>query len=420
MKTFYRIVAVFLFVSGCSQTDREGSEIFTHFQEIESPASSQSGQPFLSSGSDGVIYLSWIEPGMDKKHAFRLSRLEDNTWKEPTTIIEGDEFFVNWADVPSVFQSKDGIFAAHWLQSSAEWVYAYDIQMSISGDSGLTWSEPLTPHRDGTKTEHGFASFFNHPDGGFGVVWLDGREAKANITAEGHHAHSTDANAETDDWNMHLRSAYIRNDGSIGTELLLDGRVCECCPTAATETGNGIIVAYRNRSPDEIRDIFLVRYEDGTWSDPYPVHNDGWNIAGCPVNGPALASIGDYVAIAWYTAANDEARVYIAFSSDGGRSFTAPYIVNDGIALGRIAVDLLDDRSAFVLWIEVTEENAGLMVRRIFADGTAGNPEKIATVSDDRFSGYPRMVRNDDTVIFAWVDTFGESIVKTAIATLAN
>lgn len=411
MNIKYILFVLIFFIYGCSSSDRIDSEIFSSFREIGSPASSNSGQPYLFPSADGQIYMSWIEPGIEKKHAFRFTTFDGNCWGEPHTIIEGNAFFVNWADVPSIFQSKDETLAAHWLESSGEWIFAYDVRMSLSDDGGLTWSEPMTPHRDGTQTEHGFASFFNHPGGGIGIAWLDGREAEEHESAGGDHAHSGD-------WNMHLRSSIIQSNNQLADELVLDNKVCECCPTAATETHDGAIIAYRNRTDDEIRDIYIVRYANGVWTEPYSVHNDGWNIAGCPVNGPAIASDENRVALAWYTAADNDPRVYVAFSRDGGRTFERPYRLDEGVPLGRAAVELLDDRSALVMWIEVTEKDAGLMVRRVFPDGTIGAVEKIATVSDDRASGYPRMARVDDTIVVSWIDTFDEHRIRTAIAHL--
>jgi hypothetical protein len=230
-----RIVTLILIIgllSGCSSDEREVSAIFSHFREMPAPSASESGQPFLFTADDQRIYMSWIEPGNRMKHGFRIAAFEDEVWSEPRTIAEGDDFFVNWADVPSVFMSHEGLLAAHWLESSGESVYAYDVRISLSTDNGMTWSEPVTPHNDRTQTEHGFASFFNHPGGGTGIVWLDGREADmAGADPDGH--------AHAGDWNMQLRSAVIRPDTGIFDEYILDVRVCECCPTAATGTAEG-------------------------------------------------------------------------------------------------------------------------------------------------------------------------------------
>jgi hypothetical protein len=48
-------------------------------------------------------------------------------------------------------------------------------------------------------------------------------------------------------------------DGTLGKEVLLDGRVCECCATSAASTPDGIAVVYRDRSKEEVRDISIVR-----------------------------------------------------------------------------------------------------------------------------------------------------------------
>lgn len=411
MKLFIPLLFIVFLLTGCSGENGTESDLFFSWKEIESPASKQSGQPFLYNDGDGNVYLSWIEPGIGNKHAFRFASFIGNGWSEPVTIAEGDEFFVNWADVPSIFKSKNGMFAAHWLQSSGEWIFAYDVKISLSDTNGTRWSVPFSPHHDGTKTEHGFASFFDHPDGGIGIVWLDGREAEySGAAGEGH--------ASEAGWNMHLRSTVIQSNNYRSEEILLDDRVCECCPTAAVETKNGVLVAYRDRTEDEIRDISLVRFEDGGWTAPYPLYEDGWNIAGCPVNGPALSAIKNNVTAAWYTAADNDARVYVAFSDDGGISFNEPVRVDNGLPAGRVAIEQLDDGSAIIMWVEILEEDAGLMVRRVHPDGTSGDAEMIASVNDDRSSGFPRVARIQDTILFAWVDSFDENEVRTARAVI--
>ena len=71
-----------------------------------------------------------------------------------------------------------GELVAHWLQKSGVDTYAYDVRLSYSKDDGKTWSASFTPHSDGTKTEHGFASLFQMPGAGLGLAWLDGRAMK--------------------------------------------------------------------------------------------------------------------------------------------------------------------------------------------------------------------------------------------------
>jgi hypothetical protein len=89
-----------------------------------------------------------------------------------------------------------------------------------------------------------------------------------------------------------------------------------------------VILAYRDRSEGEIRDISIIRYAGGYWNSPYTLHKDDWTIAGCPVNGPMLANHENNVAIAWYTSPNSTPTVNVAFSKDEGASFDAPLRVD--------------------------------------------------------------------------------------------
>ena len=178
---------------------------------------------------------------------------------------------------------------------------------------------------------------------------------------------------------------------------------CDCCQVAATVAASGPVVAYRDRTDDEIRDIAVVRQVDGKWTAPSIVHADGWHIEACPVNGPALASRGDTVAIAWFTGAQDTARVRVAFSTDGGQRFAAPVRVDGGTPAGRVGITLDENGDAIVSWLErVPPEDAEVRVRRVARSGAMGVPLTISRTKAARASGFPRIVRRGDTLVAAW------------------
>jgi hypothetical protein len=400
---------------------------FSDLRELASPAAARSITPYLSAGSDGSVLLSWQEPE-GSGHAVRMARLSGSVWSEPRTIATGDDFFVNWADFPSLIELPDGSLAAHWLQREGPDTYAYGVRIARSSDDGQSWSSPLTPHLDGTLTEHGFVSLFPTPDGSLAAVWLDGRDfARAAAEADGAEALGIEAqHAETRaegepeprDANMSLRYAEIDEAGEVRAEAVLDARTCDCCQTAAALTSAGPILVYRDRSGAEIRDISLVRRLDGRWTAPAVLHEDGWHIPACPVNGPAVSARGDRLAAAWYTAASDEPRVIVAFSEDAGASFGAALQVDAGQPLGRVDVALLPDGSALVLWLEIAEDGARVTARRIRADGATSRAETVALTDVSRSSGFPRMILRGTEVVLAWTDTAGEGSLRTAIATL--
>jgi hypothetical protein len=381
--------------------------IIAQVRELPSPASATSGQPNLTVDKKGRVYLSWIDRLNEGRVALRFAMKEGTRWSAPQTIAEGTNWFVNWADFPSLLVLPDGSLAAHWLAKSGAGTYAYDVNIARSFDQGKTWGKPITPHRDGTQTEHGFVSLLPTPDGSLSAIWLDGREmATGNPALNSDHGHG----------NMTLRYAMLRKNGVLEQEALLDAKVCECCQTSAALTSQGAVVAYRDRSDQELRDISIVRWQNGQWSEPKPVFRDGWQINGCPVNGPAIAAAENQVAVAWFTGANNKSQVKLAFSDDAGATFGQPIIIDDGNPAGRVDVLLLKDGSALVCWLEKLANGGEIRVRRVTREGKPTASITVAPSGTARSSGFPQMIRSGNSIVFAWTS----NRILTAEMTLKN
>jgi hypothetical protein len=376
--------------------------------ESESPSGPDTREPELFVTADGRVILSWVEKTGEKRHALRFAVRDAAGWSEPGTAAEGENWFVNWADFPSVVALADGSLAAHWLVKSGPSTYAYDVNISRSKDGGKTWSRPVVPHTDGTKTEHGFVSLLPLADGRLGAVWVDGRATKD--VKQGHEEEGPLPVS------MQLRYAALGADGKLSDEAVLDERICECCQTSAVMTSEGPIAAYRDRSDQEVRDIHFVRRQAAGWSAPRPVHADNWQINACPVNGPSVSADGRRVALAWYTGEGETAKVQVAFSSDAGATFGPATRVDDGGTLGRVDVVLLADGSALVCWMSGGPEGGANKVRRVAADGALGPVAVISSTDVSRSSGFPRMARQGDTVHFAWTQFGKPPQVRTATA----
>jgi len=377
-------------------------------QQIDAPAAATgSAQPQLSVQGDKLL-LSWIEL-VNADATLKFAERTPTGWSAARKVSAGRDWVVNWADVPSVVRLADGSLAAHWLQESAASPYAYDVRLAFSRDEGQSWTQATSPHHDGTPTEHGFASLFQAPGAGLGLVWLDGRAMKAAKPDE------------EPSGSMALRAAVFDRQGAQVSETVLDDRVCECCPTAAAVTSDGPIVAFRDRSQDETRDIYMSRLADGRWTKPEPVHRDNWQINACPVNGPAISASGRDVAIAWFTVADDQGRVFVAFSADAGRTFAPPVRVDDVSAIGRVDVELLPGGAAIVSWIEVAGQRSEFRIRRVSRSGQRDESMSVAGITANRSSGFPRMARRGDELVFAWTDTEAVgSRVRTATARLTT
>ncbi len=375
----------------------------TELPELASPAAPGSAQAHLSAGKDGSVYLSWLETRSDGAHALRFAQLAagEERWSAPVTVVENKDLMANWADFPSLLPTHTGRLVAQWLQHGGSDDEAYEARIAQSTDAGITWSASRVLHDDGVAAEHGFVSLLDAPDGKVQAVWLDGRNTVL-----------PDTEPQTQ-----LAFTTISPEGVPAATELIDTRTCDCCQTDAAWAADGPVVAYRDRSADEVRDISVMRRINDVWSAPVPVHADGWRIEGCPVNGPAIAARGALVAVAWFTGAQSRERVSLAFSQDGGASFGQPLPVDEGTPLGRVDLVLDAAGNAVVSWLERGEEaTARVLLRRLHPDGSRSAALEVARTAAARSSGFPRMVAVDDAVMLAWTDPAEPSRVRVARA----
>jgi hypothetical protein len=404
-------VIVLAFLSACGSGGPE-RQWLSRVEALSTPSAPGSRYPNLAGGDGTPVVMSWLQAEGGDRHSLRFATWQGDHWTDPATVTSGSGWFVNWADFPSVVLLDERHWAAHWLQQRSGNVYAYDVRLAVTRDAGTNWSEPISPHDDGTATEHGFVSLVRAGDRHrLQVVWLDGRD-----TAGAHDHDSGDEGSNIGA--MTLRTTTVDENGRrIGPDLELDGRVCDCCQTDVARTADGLVVVYRDRSNDELRDIGVVRLVDGKWSAPSLVHADGWRIDACPVNGPAVDSRAARVAVAWFTAA-DGPRVRLAFSDDAGRSFGSAIEVASGEVIGRVDVVLLDDGRAVVSWMRRSGRGAEIVARPFDPDGAAGIEVVVASAAVQRSSGFPQMIRAGEELLFAWTDSSDPAQVRTARARL--
>ena len=348
---------------------------------VATPAGGEVAGPRFATGFDGQLVLSWMEPAKSGA-TLRYSALLDGEFQPAVDVVTDAQMFVNWADLPSVTPLTPDRWIAHWLRYSAAKTYSYDVVVSQSHDGGATWDEPLTAHADGTPTEHGFVSIVPGPDGA-SLLWLDGRN--------------------TPDSAMTLRSAVITPDGQRARRQEVDDSVCDCCQTDVAVAAGGPVAVYRDRTSDEIRDIYITRFRDGLWQTGERLYADNWEIAGCPVNGPSIVANGDQVAVAWFSAANDKPIVRVIRSADSGVSFADPVEIASGAIQGYVGLAALEHDSLAVSW--VAQGDAGdnvLQVRSVSASGKPGPVLEVATIHQLRV--FPQLAFVDGHLWLAWTD----------------
>jgi hypothetical protein len=376
-------------------------------QRVASPAGPNSSEPQIVDSGRGRI-LSWVERAGAMSH-LKFSERTASGWSPAVTAASGNDWFLSYADVPSVMRLSDGTLVAQWLQQVDPITEAYNLRLSYSKDDGKTWAPSFMPHNDGTKTQHGFASLVEMPGNTLGVVWLDGRNSPFDFD-------------KPETGTMTLRYAAYDSSFKQSPDTEIDHKVCECCPTTAVATSDGLLTAFRDRTDDEVRDIAVSRLESGKWTSASPVATDNWKLDFCPVNGPMLAARGRDVVATWFTVKNDLGQAYAAFSNDAGRTWGMPIRLDDGGSLGRTDVEMLDDGSAVASWVEYAEGRSDFKIRRIESSGAKSAPVGVAPVTGGQASGYPRIARVGNELIFAWtdsaIDASGALQLQTAVAQL--
>lgn len=359
---------------------------------IELPGGAAAAMYSLASAGAERAVLSWLEPS-GPGHALRFSVFRGRRWSTPRTIVEGANLFANWADHPSIAETPDGSLLAQWPVVNPGPTPAGTLNNSLriarSRDGGATWHPVFSDGTDNIHSYSGFVSLLPRRPG-FSAVYLTPPRPVSR---------------DPQDHRMTLSYMTADAHGKTAGPTVIDPDTCSCCPTAVAETSDGPIAAYRDHEPGEIRDIAIVRLVNGRWTPPRPIHRDGWEIHGCPTNGPELVAEGRAVAAAWFTGAGGVPRMKVAYSSDAGASFGSPTVVDGGRPVGRGALVMLPDRSVVVAWLESPAAGTGggeVRVRRVSPGGVTGPMRTVAQVSTGRATGMLQMARVGDTLLVVW------------------
>jgi len=361
-------------------------------ESIPNPSGVGSLQASWSVTKDGSPLLSWIETEKDDSYTLKYAVRHGAQWTEPRTIAAHRQFFRQPAELPEVISLSDGTLVAHWVESPNDGSDTEFSYVSVAHD-GLKWTAPVIIHKDRSKVQHGLASIVASGDGEASILWLEALKGE--------------------DGPVSLKRTVVSSEGKVLKEESLDNDVCTCCPTSVVKTARGLLVAYRDHTPEDIRDISVVRLEGGKWTAPKNINPDKWKINACPTNAAAAAAKGDRVAIAWFTGAQGMPREQIVFSSDGGTTFSKPVLVSTGRSFGYTSIALDEQGGALVSWLEAGGDDARILLRPISAAGVVGPVVQVAQGSRKSL-GYPRILRTGNETLVAWTSENTSAKVQTA------
>ncbi len=369
-----------LLIFSCSSKD-------VVIEEISFLYDKSNAQPSLVS-NNGDLSLTWISSDQDMNANLNFRKFIDDKWTDSKTFANGSDWFINWADFPTHAISGDRILTSY-LKKSASGKYTYDVFLNLRDLSGNKIKEDFILNTDGFKAEHGFVSIVAKDKEGFFVTWLDGRN-------------TVEKDLEGNPKPMTIRFAEITNAGDIINETELDSNVCDCCQTSITHTDKGPLVVYRDRSEKEVRDIYMTRNINDVWEAPIPIHNDGWVIYGCPVNGPKVVSYENNLAVSWFTVSDAKPTVNLSFSKFYGASFDEPIKINDHNAIGRVDVAFLNEKEVIVSYMEGDDDGTYLRIKKVSLDGKVSEPITISRIDGGRSTGVPQLEIFNDEIFIVW------------------
>ena len=388
-----------LFIFSCSSKD-------VVIEEVSFLYDKSNAQPSLVS-NNGNLSLTWISSDQDMDANLNFRQFIDDEWTDSKTFANGSDWFVNWADFPTHAISGDRILTSY-LKKSASGTYTYDVFLNLRDLSGDKIKEDFILNTDGFKAEHGFVSIVAKDKEGFFLTWLDGRN-------------TVEKDLEGNPKPMTIRFAEITNAGDIINETELDSNVCDCCQTSITHTDKGPLVVYRDRSEKVVRDIYMTRNIDDFWEAPIPVHNDGWVIYGCPVNGPKVVSYENNIAVSWFTVSDAKPTVNLSFSRFYGASFDEPIKINDHNAIGRVDVAFLNEKEVIVSYMEGDDDGTYLRIKKVSLDGKVSEPITISRIDGGRSTGVPQLEILNDEIFIVWTVSEDETNqLKTVKLSSAN
>ena len=103
-------------LSGCSREPVPPHSWLGTVAPVATPAATGARFPHLATDGQSVV-MSWLEPGPGDEFRLRYAEWQrTQRWGTPVDVASGNDWFINWADFPSVVPAVDGPWTAHWLR----------------------------------------------------------------------------------------------------------------------------------------------------------------------------------------------------------------------------------------------------------------------------------------------------------------
>lgn len=370
-----------------------------HFAAAETLAPKDASTPaVVVDARSGTVYVAWAAMTSDSQwNVVLASQAPGQPFGAPVRVNPAaGEVVASGQFPPQVELGASGTVLVSWLAAVNDVV---QVRVARSQDGGATFAAPVTL---GATTNGPQPSLYYDmaagPDGHAWVAWLDlGRYAAADAA----HTASKDT-MPMPDVEADLRVATSSDDGrSFGSSVILDSTSCICCRTAVVGGPQGAMIAWRHVYPVNLRDIVVGAPGAGGAAPAFArVHEDKWQINGCPEVGPDLAVGTDRgVHVVWYTGAEGRQGLYYAESPDGGKTFGEPVAVRAGPGVTPSTVKVaLSGSTPWLFWEEGDTTGTRLRLGHIAGGRLVAEPDTVGQ------GATPAMASGGTVIGLAWED----------------
>ncbi len=337
--------------------------------QLAAPTAPDASAPVLQRAEDGRVWLAWVQPVEGAGLELRIAELaaSRHAWMLPTLISTVPHFAGGPAAGPALAAAPGGRLAAAWSEGAGA---GRRIVGCFSADGGVDWSTPAALSTEGRPA--GAPALTALADGRFLLTWTEAGTDRPAAAAS-------------------LQSRILSPQSATSPAPVPSAAVVpSTLPAVSAFPDGGALAAYLGRDARGMETLRLTRLSQTGWSAPQSLP-DGRRLQPLPdAVGPALASDGGRVAVAWLTGQGPSAHVFASMSPDAGERFLMPEPLDDGSPFGRPAVVLLHDRTVLTIWLAAphSEEPARLWLRRLSPDFTPDSPALLASLPADP-AGWP-------------------------------
>jgi hypothetical protein len=312
--------------------------------------------PTLTKNNQGDPVLYWTEKGDNNVLSlyFSVSKDGGKTFGSKKLIFADAGLGSSRLMRPKLLFKKDGTMAAvfsfrtvvaapvapsahegHGKPATSEPKPKRELQIKymVSKDNGTNWTAPGSVDSDTSRLVRGF----------FDAVVLANDEIAV--------AYLKDVKGSTKHEERDLRMVITKN-GTFQPEKLIDPVVCDCCNISLLVDSKGTLNVFYRDNNDDIRDIARMTSSNNgaTFSKPEILHNDKWEVKGCPHSGVASVATATGTLATWFSGANAQSGVRLV--DEEGKLLK---VLNANAKNGHVTAD---GKQGIFVWEQTTEGGA--------------------------------------------------------------